>query len=197
MPTGIQTPLQSVPVPVARMTADEFAQRYAGRRAELIDGIPVELPMPQQHHGKICYRVAMAIGSFVDAKDLGHVMTNDSFVRVSTKDDAERVRGADVCYFSYDRLPKGEIPPGLLSVAPNLVVEVRSPSDAWSVIFTKVGEYLGASVTAVLVPDSETRSASIFWNDARNPQQRFTGDEEITFPDVLPGFSVPVKRLFE
>src|ERR1700721_4172779 len=141
MSTGIQTPLQSAPVSVVRMTADEFAQRYAGPQAELIDGIPVELPMPQQQHGKICYRIAMAIGSFVDAKDLGHVTTNDSFVRVPTKDDAERVRGADVCYFSYDRLPKGEMAPGLLSVAPNLVVEVRSPSDAWSVVFTKVGEY--------------------------------------------------------
>jgi Uma2 family endonuclease len=190
MSTGIQTPLQLAPVSVVRMTADEFAQRYAGRQAELIDGIPVELPMPQQQHGKICYRIAMAIGSFVDAKDLGHVTTNDSFVRVPTKDDAERVRGADVCYFSYDRLPKGEMPPGLLSVAPNLVVEVRSPSDAWSVVFTKVGEYLEAGVIAVLVLDSETRSASIFRNDARNPQQRLTDNDELTFLDILPGVRI-------
>jgi Uma2 family endonuclease len=197
MSTGVQTPLISATIPLTRMTGDEFARQFAGRQAELIDGIPVELPMPQQQHGKVCYRIAMAIGMVVDANDLGHVTTNDSFVRVPTKDDSERVRGADVCYFSYDRLPKGEMPPGLLQVAPNLIVEVRSPSDAWSVIFTKVGEYLGAGVTAVLVLDPETRSASIFRNDVRNPQQRLTGEDELTFLDILPGFAVPVKRLFE
>jgi Uma2 family endonuclease len=197
MSTSVQTPLTSASVSVARMTGDEFVRRYAGRRAELIGGIAVELPMPQQLHGKICYRIAMAIGTVVDAKDLGHVTTNDSFVRVPTKDDPERVRGADVCYFSYDRLPKGEIPPGQLSVAPDLVVEVRSPNDAWSELFTKVGEYLGAGVTAVLVLDSDTKTASIYRNNTRNPQQILNNNDELTLPDILPGFAVPVKKLFE
>jgi Uma2 family endonuclease len=197
MTTGIQTPLPHLPVAAARMTADEFARLYAGRRAELIDGVPVELPMPQQQHGKICYRIAMAIGAIVDANDLGHATTNDSFVRVGTKDDPERVRGADVCYFSYDGLPKGEIPPGLLPVVPNLVVEVRSPTEVWSEVFTKVGEYLGAGVTAVLVLDPDTRSASVYRNDNRNPQQIMNRGDELTLPDILPGFAVPVTRLFE
>jgi len=197
MTTGVQTPRPSLPVPVARMTADEFARRYAGRGAELIDGIPLELPMPQQQHGKVCYRIAMAIGTIVDANDLGHVTTNDSFVRVGTKDDPERVRGADVCYFSYDRLPKGEMPPGLLSVAPNMVVEVRSPTDPWSDVFTKVGEYLGVGVTDVLVLDPDRCTASVYRNDTQNPQQIFYRVDELTLPDILPGFTVPVARLFE
>jgi Uma2 family endonuclease len=142
MTTGIQSPQPTLPIPVARMTADEFARRYAGQRAELIKGIPVELSTPQQQHGKVCYRIAMAIGAVVDANDLGHVTTNDSFVRVATKDDPERVRGADICYFSYDRLPKGELPSGLLPVAPNLVVEVRSPTDPRAVSCVKLEKQL-------------------------------------------------------
>ncbi len=197
MSTGVQTALATSSLPPARMTGDEFVRRFAGSRTELIDGIPVELPMPQQQHGKICYRIAMAIGTFVDANDLGHVTTNDSFIRVPTKADPDRVRGADVCYFSYERVPKGEMPPGLLSIAPNLVVEVRSPTDAWSEVFTKVGEYLGAGVTVVLVLDPETKFASIYRNDARNPQQVLNWGDELTLPDVLPHFTFPVKRLFE
>ncbi len=84
-----------------KLTAEEFAQRFDGRRAELINGVPVELPMPGLQQGKVCFRIAMAIGLFVDVKDLGHVMTNDSFVRVGTKDDPDRIRGADVCFFAH------------------------------------------------------------------------------------------------
>ena len=197
MAIHVQAPQLSAPVPGLKLTADEFARLYAGKRFELINGIPVELPMPQQLHGKVSYRITMALGTHVDGQDLGHMTTNDSFVRVGEKDDAERVRGADICYFSYDRLPKGEMPPGLLAVAPNLVVEVRSPNDTWSEIFTKVGEYLGAGVAVVLVLDPETRTASVYRNNPQQPQQILNRGDNLTFPDVLPGFTIPVTRLFE
>jgi len=197
MTIGLHPPQPTASLPVTRLTADEFARQYAGQRFELINRVPVELPMPQQQHGKVCYRIAMAIGAHVDAKDLGHMTTNDSFVRVGTKDDPERVRGADICYFSYDRLPKGEMPPGLLTVAPNLVVEVRSPTDPWSEVFTKVGEYLSVGVTAVLVLDPDTRTASVYRNDPQHPQQILNRGDELTFHDVFPGFAFPVSRLFE
>ena len=139
MTTAIQQPTAQ-----ALLTADEFARRYAGEQVELIDGVVKELPVAQQKHGKSCYRAAMAIGSFVEAGDLGHITTNDSFVKTAA--DPDRVRGADVCFFSYERLPKGEMPEGLLPVSPELVIEVRSPSERWNSVFTKVGEYLSAGV---------------------------------------------------
>ncbi len=179
--------------PAAVLTAAEFVSRYAGRNAELIDGIVVEPPVPQQKHGKVCFRAAQAMGNFADAGDLGHVTTNDSFVRTATGPD--RVRGADVCFFSYARLPKGEIPDGLLPVVPDLVVEVRSPSEGWNDVFTKVGEYLTAGVRVVVVLDVPTRSASVYRTDIL--QQTLSEDAELTIPDVLPGFTVGVGRLFE
>ena len=100
--------------------------------------------MPGSKHGKVCYRIATAIGQFVDSNDLGHMFINDTFVKIPTKYDPERVYGADVCFVSYDRLPKdAEIPYGLVPVTPNLVVEVRSPSDTWTQVFGKIADYLG------------------------------------------------------
>lgn len=183
-------------LPTARpalLTADEFAQRYGGQSVELVDGVVKELPVPFQEHGEVCFKAAFAIGAHVVANDLGRLTTNDSFV--VTRADPDRVRGADVCFFSYERLPKGPMPKGLLRVSPELVIEVRSPSDGWDDVFTKVGEYLAAGVRVVVVLDMTTRSASVYRKDEF--QQIFDNGDSLTIPDVLPGFTTPVARFFE
>ena len=90
-------------------------------------------------------------------------MSNDS--GVITERDPDTVRGADVSFYSYERLPKGPIPSGYLSFPPNLIVEVRSPDDRWRDLLTKVNEYLAVGVTCVIVLDPEPRSAHVFHAD--------------------------------
>jgi Uma2 family endonuclease len=175
------------------LTADEFARCYGGKYVELVDGVVKELPVPFQEHGKVCNWAAFFVTQHVVSKDLGHVTTNDSFVK--TGSDPDRVRGADVCFFGYERLPKGPMPSGLLKVPPDLVVEVRSPSDGWNDVFIKVGEYLGAGVRAVVVLDTTTMSASVYRKDEF--QQIFDNGDDLIIPDVLPGFSTPVRKFFE
>lgn len=82
----------------------------------------------------------------------------------------------------------------VLKVPPQLCVEVRSPSNTWTDIFAKIADYFRAGVTAVLVLDPDTATASVYRADTG--QQIFTQDQELTLPDVLPGFSVPVRRFF-
>jgi Uma2 family endonuclease len=178
--------------PATLMTADEFTARYAHIHAELVKGVVKEYPVPFPKHGFICSRIDRLLGNHVDANDLGRVATNDSWIKTGSNPDT--VRGADVCFFSYERLPKGEVPEGLLSVVPDLVVEVRSPTDRWIGIFTKVGEYLGVGVRVVVILDPATASASVYRADELQ-QIRHNGDE-LTLPDVLPGFAVVVGQLF-
>jgi Uma2 family endonuclease len=189
------TPAQpSVAPSVPLLTAEEFARRYAGQRFELVKGILKELPMPASaKHGKICATATYLLSDFVLKHDVGHVMSNDSYVKV--KSDPDVVRGADVSYYSYERLPKGKVPEGILPVAPDLVVEVRSPNDGWSEIFIKVGEYLGCGVRVVIVLDEVSLTASVY--RAEEIQRIFDNGDELTVPDVLPGFGVAVRRLFE
>lgn len=187
------TPPAASPSQVPLLTAEEFALRYSGSYVELVKGVVQELPMPFAKHGKICATMARLLGNHVVDRDLGHVMSNDSFVK--TRSDPDTVRGADVCYYSYERLPKGEVPEGLLPVSPDLVVEVRSPSDSWGGIFTKVGEYLNAGVRAVVILDAATFSASVY--RAEELQQIFHNGDELVIPELLPGFAVPVRRFFD
>ncbi|MBX9622930.1 MAG: Uma2 family endonuclease [Gemmataceae bacterium] len=175
------------------LTADEFARRYAGRRVELVLGRVVEVPVSFPKHGKVCHRVSQALGNFVDAHDLGHVVINDSWVVVER--DPDTARGPDVAFFSYARLPKGPIPDGLLPVVPELVFEVRSPTDRWTRMIAKMLEYTAAGVAVVVILDPKTASASVFRSDDR--QDIFEAGDELTLPDILPGFSVPVRKFFE
>jgi len=179
--------------PQALLTAAEFARRYSNGYVELIDGVVQELPVPHQNHGEVCFRMSFALGLYLQSNDSGCVTTNDSFVQ--TKVNPDRVRGADVCYFSYERLPKGPMADGILSVAPDLVVEVRSPSERWNSVFAKVSEYLSADVCVVVVLDMPTASASVYRNDEF--QQIFDNGDDLVLPDVLPEFKVPVRKLFE
>jgi Uma2 family endonuclease len=184
----------TVPATVpALMTAEEFARRHGGDRVELIRGQVRELPMPFPRHGKVCFTLARLIGNHAAEHDAGHVMTNDSFV--PTRRAPDTVRGADICFYSYERLPKGPVPEGLLPVPPDLVVEVRSPNDRWVEIFAKVTEYLEAGVRVAVVLDPATATASVYRPDEL--QQIFDNGDELVIPDVLPGFGVPVRSLFE
>jgi Uma2 family endonuclease len=141
----------------------------------------------------MCGTVTYLLTDFALKHDCAHVMCNDSFVK--TRSNPDTVRGADVSYYSYERLPKGEVPEGLLPVAPDLVVEVRSPSDGWSEIFTKVGEYLGTGVRVVIVLDAVSQTASVYRPEEL--QQIFHNSDELVVPELLPGFAVAVCRLFE
>jgi Uma2 family endonuclease len=183
----------SAPSPVTLLSAEEFVKRHENERVELVQGVVKELPRPSLKHGKVCATIARFLGNYADERDVGHVISNDSFVK--TTEDPDSVRGPDVCYFSYERLPKGAIPEGLLPLLPDLVVEGRSPSDHWTDVFAKVVEYLKAGVRVVILLDSGTQTASVYRPE--DLQQIFHNGDELVVPEVLPGFAVPVRRLFE
>jgi Uma2 family endonuclease len=123
---------------------------------------------------------------------LGHVVSNDS--GIVTERGPDTVRGADVAFYSYKRVPPGPLPHGYLNVMPELVFEVRSPTDRWVKIIAKVVEYLEAGVSVVCVLDEQTQSAHLFTADS--PAQELGAEETLTFPDLLPGFEMPVERFF-
>jgi Uma2 family endonuclease len=91
-------------------------------------------------------------------------------------------------------VPKGEEPIGYTSAIPELVVEVVSPAITRGEIATKIGEYLNANVIVVCVVDPEFQTVNL--HTAALPVEKLTGDEPLTFAD-LPGFSLPVRKLFD
>jgi Uma2 family endonuclease len=177
----------------ATMTAEEFATRDdLPEFCELVRGKVVEMNVPGSRHGQICFRFARLLAEHVEKNDLGHVLTNDSGVR--TRRDPDTVRGADVAYYSFQRLPRGPLPAGYPDVAPELVAEVLSPSDRWPSVMAKVAEYLEAGVAVVLVLDPEAATVRVF--DARGGISLLDDSQQLTVEQLLPGFSAAVAEIF-
>ncbi|HXD86943.1 MAG TPA: Uma2 family endonuclease [Urbifossiella sp.] len=178
---------------VVLMTAEEYlAQPDDGRHTELVRGRIVEMPSPTPAHGFYCANISGVLREYARQLDLGRVVSNDSGVQ--TQQGPDTVRGPDVAFFSYSRVPRGPLPAGYRP-APELVFEVRSPSDRWKSITAKAGEYLTAGVLVVCVLDPETRTVGIY-TENEFPSRK-TVDDELTLPDVFPDFKVPVRQFFE
>jgi Uma2 family endonuclease len=175
------------------MTVEEFYKLHGSEsNIDLIRGQIVRYPMPGAKHGSVCINAGAIIREFVKPNKLGRVMGNDTLIRIS----GDTSRGADVCYLGYSKLPpEQKLPEGVLEIAPDLVIEVRSPSDLWTDALGKMLDYLRVGVPVVVILDPKTESASVFRSGTR--QQTFEKNQTLSIPDVLPGFEVPVARFFE
>jgi Uma2 family endonuclease len=176
------------------LTAEEYRLLPDnGEATELVRGEVRSMNVPAPRHGQICLKVGRLLGNFAEERALGHVVSNDS--GVLTERNPDTVRGADIAFYSYARVPPGPLPEGYLEVPPDLVFEVRSPGDRWRTVLGKVTEYLDAGVTWVCVLDPQTQSAHLYHADS--PPRTFRAEDELTLPEVLGDFRVVVERFFE
>ncbi len=177
------------------MTADEYAALPDphGYPTELVKGCLVTMVPPMPRHGEICARVSYIVQRHLDDHPIGRVLINDS--GVITERDPDTVRGADIAYYSFDRVPQGPLSMSLLLVPPEIVFEVRSPNERWGKLHLKVAEYLNVGVLAVCVVDDDTRSLHVFRDN--QPMRVFKAGDEFSLPDILGDFRVQVQRFFE
>ena len=175
------------------LTAEEYGRLPdRGHPSELVRGRIVEMNVPYPRHGQICALVAHLIQQYLDTHDIGHVISNDAGVIVERGPDT--VRGADVSFISYRKVPKGPLPAKYLDLAPELIVEVRSPTDRWAKVLQKVAEYLTAGSEVVCVIDPETETVQLHFAD--KPTETLAGQEQLSFANLLPGFQIPIDRIF-
>jgi len=158
---------------------------------ELIEGRIVRMSPTKPRHGNYEYRLAKALGDFVDKHRLGQVQVGE--VGIYVRRNPDTVRAADVLFISNERLAKAS-PDNFLDVAPELVAEIVSPDDRWTEIRQKIREYFSAGVAVVLVVDPSERTAAVYHSPTN--LREFAHTDILTLEDVLPGFSLPVVELF-
>lgn len=164
-----------------------------GVPTELVRGRVVEMNVPIPRHGEICVNITDLISPYVRTHKIGRMVSNDG--GVVTERDPDTLRGADVAFYSYARVPPGPLPRKYLDVAPELVFEVRSPTDRWARMLAKAAEYLEAGVAVVCLVDEWGERVVVC--RAEEPPRTLHGDDELHLPDVLGDFRVPVRRIFE
>src|SRR5205085_1615489 len=95
----------------------------------------VETNRPFTSHGYLMSRVTALLWQFVDQNGLGRVVSGDA--GVVTQREPDSVRGPDVSFYSYKRIPRGPLPGGYWPASPELVIEIRSNDDRWKEIHQK------------------------------------------------------------
>lgn len=176
----------------ARITIEQFEQMDFEFPVDLVKGRIEELPPPGAAHGRVCLNIAVLLELWARATGAGAVTSNDS--AVVTDEGDVTVRGCDVAFIRWESLPDRTLPAGAFRVAPDLVVEVLSPSDRWLQVEAKLDDYLRAGVNEVWVVSIEERSVWVC--RAGQAHQRLAEDAELTSPELLPGFSCRVVDFF-
>ena len=135
------------------LTAEELiCLPTADRRYELVKGELFEMPPAGGRHGSVAMRIGSLLDTHVLANQSGYVFAAETgFI---LRRDPDTVRAPDASFVAKDRLPMGELPTGYVDVAPDLAVEVVSPSDRETEVLDKVEEWLqaGSRLVWVLYP---------------------------------------------
>ncbi|MBX9579500.1 MAG: Uma2 family endonuclease [Gemmataceae bacterium] len=166
-------------------------RRREGRLFELVDGTLVEKPMSADASLVAVTLVQVFALHFGAANKLGVFLGADGFLRISTR----YVRAPDVSFIRRDQLPGGKFPrQPIPALAPDLAVEVLSPTNTPAEMARKRKEYFDSGVRLVWVIDPKARTAGVYTSPddvtALGPADTLTGG------DVLPGFAVKVADLF-
>lgn len=159
---------------------------------EWVNNRTLQKASPSGRHALAQRRFASALGDWADACGAGAVGTEWRF-QVQPPGEIRRSLVPDVAFLSYESVPSAEIdlliPP---AIAPDVVVEIRSPDDRQADIDEKVRVYLAAGTKAIFLVDPDDRSVKIIDS---------TGSHDIRSGLIshasLQGFQMRSDELFE
>jgi Uma2 family endonuclease len=177
-------------VATRHVTIEEFAATSRDGQWELVDGEPTEVNPASFRSVWIASELYARIREFVRQNDLGRAVADGAgFILF---EDRAVVRSPDVAFISRDRLTT--IVEGFVPLAPDLAVEVLSPSDRRADVLAKIAMYLQAGVRLVWLIDPEPETVTVFAGD--RPVSVIGPDGVLDGGDVLPGFSIAVTEIF-
>ena len=181
------------PVQEQFLTAEElYLLPDDGQRYELVRGALVRMAATGGQHGIIASRLDYRLRAFVEAHDLGEVCAAETGFRLAQNPDT--VRAPDVSFIGRERVPAQGVPEGCWPFAPDIAVEVISPSDRFDDVLTKVQDYLQAGTRLVWVFHPRTKTVTIY--RANGEVQLLQEQEELSGEEVLPGFHCRVSEVF-
>lgn len=187
------TPAREKPLTVEEF--DLLAEPIEGGKVELVDGRLARMTPVSGEHGALQARIAAALIAHADRERSGQVFVEAGFL-LSRRPDV--VRAPDVSFVAAERVPDRQARRrGSLHLAPDLAIEVTSPTDNDSDVHRKVEEYLAAGTPRVWVVRPEWRSVTI--HRPGGDAHTYHAGDTLTSDDAgfgAPGFELDLAALF-
>jgi len=175
------------------LTADDLLRLPSGGdRYELVRGELRTLVPAGYEHSNVGSELLMLLRQFAKTNSLGGVFGPDLGYILSQNPDI--VRCPDVSFIRQQRQPEARLSkffPG----APDLAVEVLSPSDTVDEVEEKLANYFAAGTHTVWVVKPRTQSIDV-WT-AGKLTLSLQPDDPLTHPQLLPGFECRVRSIFQ
>jgi len=162
-----------------------------GYKRELLNGEIVMSPAGSEH-GRLIMRFATHFNAYVYRHELGEVFDGQTGFRMKSRD----LLIPDISFVAKARLEGlHQAPEGFFEGSPDLVIEFRSPSDTPKRFQEKLLQYFENNTVLAWGMNSSRRTVSVH----RGPDKvRLLGeDDELTGEDVVPGFTIPVSKIFQ
>ena len=172
------------------MRAEQFDELpwEESRYWELLDGELIEVPSPKPRHNLIAFALMRRIGAFARARRLGTVIfETDLAVSANT-----RLR-PDIALFSAEKWESIDIDAVPVASAPDIVIEVLSPSETQRRMRCKIDAYLAWGVSEIWIIDPDARTLEIHRRDG---SQSLTEGSWLT-TESIPGWRIQVSEIFE
>ena len=174
-------------------TAEELlAHHLPNKRTELVRGRLVVREPAGYEHGRVAARVLGRLAAHVYATACGELLAAETGFTLQRAPDT--VRAPDVAFIRAGRAPARGTR-GFPELAPDLAVEVRSPEDRRAEVAEKVADWIAAGTALVWVVDPEARTVVV--HAAGESPCTLLESDTLRGGDLLPGFEVPVRELFE
>ena len=184
----IQSNIQSNILPGMKITEGELLRLPKdGRKWELVDGRLKEVPTKFEHD-QIIFRLLMLLGPYM--MDQGGISTGQAGFRMT----GGNIRVPDISFTRKARLPGGQVPNDFGNVAPDLCIEIISPSEERADMARKVREYFAGGAEQVWHIFPEAEQIVVFTSPTET--QTFSADDIIDAGGILPGFSCRVGDIF-
>lgn len=176
-----------------RMTLEEYeAHPWGDEKVELVRGEVRMTPAPGLAHSRIVRNVFRILDRFVLERGLGEVFGDATGYVIPGLPHTMRV--PDVSFVRAGRLQEEAPHRGAAQVAPDLAVEVLSPSETWTAVMEKVDDLFAGGTATLWVVDARRRRVEVL--TPLGGRATVAEGGTLDGGDVLPGLAVPVADLF-
>lgn len=182
--------------PADLMTSDELAHLPDDPfHYELLNGRLLRMPPPQEEHGDLGGKILVALGIFCKHHHINGKLRTEVGYLLSIPDAPATVFAPDVSYLAPNR-PTAVKQGAYRREAPDIAVEIVSPSQFRPEMTDKARIYMAAGVKLVWMVWPATQTIDIWRNNSQEPVATVGISDNLDGQDVLPGFSVPVAEIF-